>query len=219
MKTRTQILKNLVRTVFGLFVFAIGVALEMQSNIGMAPWETLAVGVSKHLPFSFGTVHVSISLAIVLLDLLMKEKIGWGTVLDALLVGNFADLILKTGLIPLQSHVWSGVLLLVAGMILMAIGQYFYMGAGLGFGPRDTMMVGLGKRFTKIPIGVVQTVILVAVFTVGWLLGAPVGIGTLIAVFGIGTVMQAVFQVLRFEPRNITQTGFIEAIQILLKGE
>ena len=54
MKTRTQILKNLVRTVFGLFVFAIGVALEMQSNIGMAPWETLAVGVSKHLPFSFG---------------------------------------------------------------------------------------------------------------------------------------------------------------------
>ncbi|MBQ1355617.1 MAG: hypothetical protein IIY72_03990, partial [Solobacterium sp.] len=122
MKTRTQILKNLVRTVFGLFVFAIGVALEMQSNIGMAPWETLAVGVSKHLPFSFGTVHVSISLAIVLLDLLMKEKIGWGTVLDALLVGNFADLILKTGLIPLQSHVWSGVLLLVAGMILMAIG-------------------------------------------------------------------------------------------------
>ena len=219
MKTRTQILKNLVRTVFGLFVFAIGVALEMQSNIGMAPWETLAVGVSKHLPFSFGTVHVSISLAIVLLDLLMKEKIGWGTVLDALLVGNFADLILKTGLIPLQSHVWSGVLLLVAGMILMAIGQYFYMGAGLGFGPRDTMMVGLGKRFTKIPIGVVQTVILVAVFTVGWLLGAPVDIGTLIAVFGIGTVMQAVFHVLRFEPRNITQTGFIEAIQILLKGE
>ena len=74
MKTRTQILKNLVRTVFGLFVFAIGVALEMQSNIGMAPWETLAVGVSKHLPFSFGTVHESISLAIVLLDLLMKER-------------------------------------------------------------------------------------------------------------------------------------------------
>ena len=54
---------------------------------------------------------------------------------------------------------------------------------------------------------------------IGWLLGAPVGIGTLIAVFGLGTVMQMVFQVLHFEPRDITQTGFIEAIQILLKGE
>ncbi len=219
MKTRTLILKNLIRTVFGLFVFSIGVALEMQSNIGMAPWETLSVGISKHLPFSFGTVHVTISLAIVLIDLLMKEKIGWGTVLDALLVGNFTDLILKTGLIPLQAHIWSGVLVLVAGMTLMAVGQYFYMGAGLGFGPRDTLMVGLGKRFTKIPIGVVQTVILVAVFTIGWLLGAPVGIGTLIAVFGIGTVMQVVFQILHFEPRDITQTGFVEAIRILLKGE
>ena len=62
-------------------------------------------------------------------------------------------------------------------------------------------------------------VILVAVFTAGWLLGAPVGIGTLITVFGIGTIMQAVFHVLHFEPRDVTQTGFIEAIQILLKGE
>ena len=79
MNARATILKNLLRTVFGLFVFSIGVALEMQSNIGMAPWETLSVGISKHLPFTFGTVHVTISLAIVVIDLLMKEKIGWGT--------------------------------------------------------------------------------------------------------------------------------------------
>ena len=110
--TRSTLVKNLIRTVFGLFIFAAGVALEMQSNIGMAPWETFAVGVANHVPFRFGTVHVTISLIIVVIDLLMKEKIGTGTVLDALLVGNFADLIVRTGLIPLQHSILSGAALL-----------------------------------------------------------------------------------------------------------
>ena len=104
---------------------------------------------------------------------------------------------------------------LLIGMILMALGQYFYMGAGLGFGPRDTMMVGLGKRFRTIPIGAVQTAILVVVLCAGWLLGAPVGIGTLITVFGLGTTMQMVFKVLHFDPRGIEQTGFVEFFRIL----
>ncbi len=213
--TRSTLVKNLIRTVFGLFIFAAGVALEMQSNIGMAPWETFAVGVANHVPFRFGTVHVTISLIIVVIDLLMKEKIGTGTVLDALLVGNFADLIVRTGLIPLQHSILSGAALLIIGMILMAVGQYFYMGAGLGFGPRDTMMVGLGKRFRTIPIGAVQTAILVVVLCAGWLLGAPVGIGTLITVFGLGTTMQMVFKALHFDPRGIEQTGFVEFFRIL----
>lgn len=215
MEERKTLIRNVIRTVFGLFLFAVGVALEMQSNIGMAPWETFAVGIANHVPFRFGTVHVTVSLIIVVIDLLMKEKIGVGTVLDALMVGNCADLIVRSGLIPLQHTLISGAVMLVIGMFLMGLGQYFYMGAGLGFGPRDTMMVGLGKRFRKIPIGAVQTVILVVVLCAGWLLGAPVGAGTLITVFGLGPTMQLVFKVLHFDPRGIEQTGFAEFFRIL----
>ena len=70
-------------------------------------------------------------------------------------------------------------------------------------GPRDSLLVGLGKRMPKVPIGIVEIILWAAVLLMGYLLGGPVGIGTLISTFGAGLVMQLVYNIIRFEPRDL----------------
>jgi uncharacterized membrane protein YczE len=106
--------------------------------------------------------------------------------------------------------VWMGVLLMLVGFVFMAVGMWIYMRAAQGCGPRDALLVGLGKRLPSVPIGAVQIVLWSAVTVVGWLLGGPVGIGTLLSACGAGAVTQVVYQLLRFEPRDIEHRDVVE---------
>lgn len=85
----------------------------------------------------------------------------------------------------------------------MAAGQWIYMSAGLCCGPRDSLLVALGRRLPRLPIGLVANALQALVCAAGWLLGGPVGLGTLLSVFGIGAAMQLVFALVRFEPRQV----------------
>ena len=212
-RTRLAVGRSLLRTVCGLFIFAAGVHLTIQANIGLAPWDALATGISYYTPLTYGTAHMTMSLLFLGADLLLREKIGCGTVLDALLTGNFVDLIAAAKLVPLQSDLLHGVALMIPGLFLMAAGQFFYMSAGQGCGPRDAFVVGLGRRMPRVPIGAVNTVVLCGALLGGWLLKAPIGVGTVLTTFGIGVAMQIVFRLLRFEPRNVTQRGLLETMQ------
>ena len=209
-KRRAKILLKLLKTAFGLAVFAFGVRLTIAANIGLAPWDSFSMGVSYHTPLTYGTAHIVISCAIVAIDLLMREKIGYGTILDAFLVGLFVDLYDRLGIVPAQSGVPLGITVMVAGLFIMSLGQFFYMSAGQCCGPRDAFLVGLGKRLPRVPIGVVNTGILCVVLSGGWLLGAPIGIGTVVSTFGIGVSMQVVFRLLKFEPRSVRHQSLFE---------
>lgn len=214
-ESRTAIFSQLLRVVFGLFICANGTYLIIQANLGLSPWEALSMGISYHTPLSFGTAHTLTALIILLLDVGMREKIGWGTVFDALLVGAFVDLLSATGLLPTQHHLLTGVPMLIAGVFVMALGQFFYMSAGHGCGPRDTFLMAVGRRMSRFPIGAVNVGILALALLGGWILGAPIGVGTVLSTFGLGTAMQIVFHFLHFEPRAVPQRGLLETVQRL----
>ena len=95
----------------------------------------------------------------------------------------------------------SGVALLLLGQLAIAVGSYFYIGAGLCCGPRDALMVALCKRFRFVPVGLIRGTIEGSVLFLGWLLGAKVGVGTLIYVFSISFFLQATFSILKFNVR------------------
>ena len=94
--------------------------------------------------------------------------------------------------------------------------MWIYMKAGQCCGPRDSLLVGIGKRLPRLPIGLVEILLWAAVLLVGWLLGGPVGIGTLISTFGAGAVMQVVYNILHFEPRDIKHRNVIEVTGVLV---
>ena len=182
MQTKVQMIKEILKSAFGLFIFSIGVFLTIQADIGLAPWDCLSMGASYRVGMSYGIVHTIISIVILGIDVLLKEKIGYGTILDALLVGNYVDLIDHFVTLPEFNSIPISCIMVIIGLFIMGYGQYFYMDAAQGCGPRDSLLIALGKRFPKTPIGVVQTVMVGIALLIGWMLGGPVGIGTVISV-------------------------------------
>ena len=101
----------------------------------------------------------------------------------------------------------------------MALGMWIYMSAEQCCGPRDSLLVGLGKRMPKVPIGIVEVILWAVVLLIGWLLGGPVGIGTLLSTFGAGPVMQLVYNLIRFEPRELKHKDVITVLKMLRSQE
>ena len=110
-----------------------------------------------------------------------------------------------------------GIGIMLVGFVFMALGMAVYMKSQQCCGPRDSLLVGLGKRMPKVPIGIVEIMLWAIVLLAGWLLGGPVGIGTVISTFGAGLVMQLVYSVIHFEPRSLHHRGVIEVTKELLR--
>ena len=216
MKKKKLVLLQWLQIVFGLLVFAFGVHLTIFANIGLAPWDCLGMGISCHTPLNYGLSMTVMAVSILLIDLfLLHERIGFGTIIDAVLTGNFVQMYNDLNPFPENRNVWLGIGCMLIGFVFMALGMYIYMKAAQCCGPRDSLLIGLGKRLPRIPIGIVEILLWSVVLLVGWLLGGPVGIGTLISTVGAGAVMQLVYSLLRFEPREIRHRDVLEVVRSL----
>lgn len=216
---RITILKEWGQIIAGLLVFAFGVHLTIYANIGLAPWDCLGMGLSYHTPLNYGLSMTMISIVVVVIDLILKEHIGYGTLIDALATGNFVQMFNVLNPFPENRNLGLGIGIMLIGFVFMAIGMWIYMKAGQCCGPRDSLLVGLGKRLSKLPIGIVEVILWAVVLLFGWLLGGKVGIGTLISTFGAGLVMQLVYTIIHFEPRDINHKGLIEVTKQLINSD
>ena len=212
---RKKIFFQWIRIVAGLIVFSFGVHLTIFANIGLAPWDCLGMGIAKNTPLNYGLSMTCMAVIILGIDLLLKERIGFGTVIDALLTGNFVQMFNDLNPFPKNENIWTGVLLMIVGFVFMAVGMMIYMKGKQCCGPRDALLVGLGKKFPGIPIGIVEIALWTIVLAAGWMLGGPVGIGTIVSTFGAGLVMQAVYHTVHFEPRGVCHRDIIEVIKEL----
>jgi uncharacterized membrane protein YczE len=185
----------------GLFLFSAGIVVLLESRLGLPPWDVLHQGIAKHTPLSFGAATIAVSVVIVLLAWRLGARIGLGTVANAICVGGF--ILLLTALPPVSrlAHDSLGVRigLLIAGLALMGVGSGLYLGAGLGAGPRDSLMV-VGAQRTPFRIGLVRTAIEVAALAGGIALGGTVGVGTVAFVILIGPAIESSFWLLEHSP-------------------
>ena len=211
------ILLNMLLAAFSLFVNGFGIYLTIQANIGAAPWDVLNIGLSKTFGILYGTASIAVSITILIIDILMREPIGIAMIIDSIVVGKSVDFFNYLNIVPKCSSLISGMLLMLVGFFVIAFTQYTYMMASLGCGPRDTLLVGLKKRFKKVPIGVMTIVIFTTVTLVGYLLGGPVGIGTLICAFGLGPIMQLVFDLEGFDATRIEHQRLRDSLKVLFR--
>ncbi len=214
-RTRSEILKNSLLAVAGLLLFGLGVHLTIQANIGAAPWDAFSLGLSSTFGMSFGNAAVLVSFLVVGIDLLLREKIGIGMILDAVIVGKTVDFLNWTGLIPQMHSPIAGAIFMVLGMTVSGFSQAIYMRAALGCGPRDTLLVGLSRRLDRLPIGAVSICIQATVALAGFLLGGPIGIGTLMFVLLQGPVMQFDFHLLGFDAKAVQHQDILESARII----
>jgi uncharacterized membrane protein YczE len=162
-----------------------------------------------------GQVNIAISYIIIAIDLLFKQPIGIGSLLNAFFVGWFTDFWLSLSLFTQPESYLLRLLMLFASMVISAFGSVLYMGASLGCGPRDTMMVMINKKLAKLGYGTVTIMVSAIVTAVAWLLGAPIGIGTLIVFLAGGTIMNLVFKLVKFTPKDVVHENLLDTIKAL----
>jgi uncharacterized membrane protein YczE len=173
--------RRLVQLVIGLCFYGISMALMIRGNLGLAPWDALHIGLTRHIPLSLGWVVVGVSFVVLLLWIPLREMPGLGTVANSITIGTVAELTLQVLATP--GHFGERLAFTVGGILLCGLGSALYIGAQLGRGPRDGLMTGF-HRVTGCSLRLVRTVLEVTVLLVGLLLG---GVG----LFGIGTVLFA----------------------------
>jgi len=193
----------------GIVLYAIGLVLMINADIGLAPWEAFHIGLCQQTGLSFGVVSVTVGFIIMAFTYQLKESIGIGTILSNFLVGPLVDILFVLDWIPKAPNFVVGIFMAVFGMFIVALGTYFYIGSAFGTGPRDGLMVALTREYKK-PVGLMRGSIELTVLVLGWILGANVGIGTLIIGFGFGPIVQTVFTLLKFDVKVINHSYIMQ---------
>ncbi len=211
---------RLVKVFFGLFILALGIVLAYQSNLGLSPWDVLHDGVTNYLPITIGQATIIVGVAILLIDILMKERIGFATFFNMLMVGIFVDLILALGFVPSfrevsgMSNLAPRLFMLLSSPIPTAFGLYFYMSPMLGAGPRDTLMCAVTKR-SRFPVGINRLFIEGFALIFGLILGGSVGIGTVALVLLNGPAMQFLFKIMKFDVKKIQNETIADTLKAM----
>ena len=184
------------RLLAGLVLFGLALALLVHGGLGLDPWTVFSFGVSRHVDLSLGEVTVLSSLVVLLLWVPLRQRPGLGTVANALVVGPVLDL--GVALLPTPDAFALRALFLVLAVVLVAVGTGLYIGVGWGPGPRDGLMTGLVRL--GVPLYLARTLIEGTMLLVGWLLGGPVGLATVVYALAVGPLVARLLPRLTLAP-------------------
>ena len=173
----------------GIVILALGVSLTIKANmIGVGSWDVLHIGLANTLGLTIGSWSIIVGLLILAIDsMFMKRLPKIGTFLDMFLTGIFIDIF--NFLLPSVHGFSAQLIAFCAGLLLLGFGCGMYIVANLGVGPRDTLMLLFTNKLGW-SVGKARTIMEVTVAIVGFFLGGPIGIGTVIMSFGLGPIVQ-----------------------------
>ncbi len=184
----------------GFLLFGIAIDIIVQASTGLDSWDVLQMALTYHAPLTLGESSIVVAFLVILVDIAFREPLGWGTVANMIFIGLWVDAMKPY--VPSIPHLLPVQLLyLLLGTLAMGFATAIYIGVDAGAGPRDTLMLAL-SCVGKISVRVARTCIEITVVAVGWLLGGPAWLGTLIAAIAIGPAVQFGFKVL-----HVHQTG------------
>jgi uncharacterized membrane protein YczE len=179
----------------GFALFGLAIAIFIRANLGTSPWAVFEVALINYLPITPGQATILVGAVVLLLALAMRQQIGWGTIANIICIGLWQDLFLQW--LPAVRDNWIlQVPYLLTGVTMMGAATAIYIGVNAGAGPRDSVMLGLSRN-ARLSVRVARTMIEVVVVVAGWLLGGPLGVGTLIYALTIGPAVQAFFRLFR----------------------
>lgn len=209
-----EYLRRIGLLVGGLLISAVGIQLMLQANIGLEPWSVLQQGISLTFGVTFGMASAIVGAVVILIAVLCGESIGLGTLANIVVCPGFLDILALLGWVPQAKTLAGGVVMLLVGLELLAIGTWMYMLSTLGVGPRDALMVVLARK-THRSVGLCRALTELIVIFVGWRLGGQVGLGTVIAAVGLGSLFNLNFALLHFNAAAQKQENLPETIRRL----
>jgi uncharacterized protein len=182
-----QTLRQILWYYAGIIIMCLGYAMIIKPAVGAGPWDIFHLGIVHQTGIPLGFVVQLIGLAIVLLDLKLRIQPTLGMILNMITVGPIMSTLLA--LLPMPTLLITRWLMLLVGIFLAGLGTAWYVSAGIGSGPRDGLMIGLTQRI-NLPISIIKNGIDVTVALVGWAMGGPLGVGTVVVAIAMGPSVQ-----------------------------
>ncbi|MBR5229709.1 MAG: hypothetical protein IKW01_02540 [Firmicutes bacterium] len=210
-----EYLKRLTICILGLAAFSLGNFFGvLAGSAGTNAWNTLALGISDTSGISFGTSTFLISIAIIIIDIIGKGRLGIGTIFNIFVISALNDVFIKviTFIPPAGSSV-IGAFYTLLGQTIISFATILYLSPALGAGPRDTLMIIIGNKFPAAPIGAVKFGIECGALITGILLGAPFGIGTVLVMVLQASIFQMVCWICHYEPRAIVHENLVDTFR------
>jgi uncharacterized membrane protein YczE len=189
----------------------------LYANLGMSSWGVFQIGLVKVIGLTFGQAAQVVGLGVLLFGWFLGFPPGFGTVMNMFFIGFFIDRVIEWGIVPQFNNIALQLVTLVGGMGMIGIASYFYLSPKLGAGPRDGLMIGLVQKLDR-PVSHVRGGIEVTVTALGYLMGGPVGVGTLITAFSIGYFVQTAFKLGKYD-RNAKHMNLFELAKYLSDRE
>ncbi|MDR7855086.1 hypothetical protein [Tissierella sp.] len=209
-----KVVISFIRLFVGYFVCAIGMVMTINANLGVAPWDVLHQGLGNVTGLTLGKANIMVGLTIIIIDIVLGQNIGWGTIFNMTSIGVFIDILMSNNLIPIFDSFLPSLLMMIIGMIILGYGVFIYIGAGYGAGPRDGLMVAL-TIITKKSVRFVKNSVEILALVVGYFLGGSVGIGTAIMSILGGYFFQFAFKTVNFNVSEVKHRWIKDDIKFI----
>ena len=190
-------IRRLLRLNIGLLIYGLAVSMVVNAKVGIPPWDVFAQGISIQLNTSYGVASIIVSVIVLLFWIPLKVKPGIGSIMNAILIGLWADF--WTQFLPKMDFYWGNLAMFLLGTCTVAFATGLYITSNLGSGPRDGLILGLTKRLGW-KVWQIRTVIEVLVLSIGWVMGGQVREGTVIFAITIGYLMQISLKFFKYKP-------------------
>ena len=185
----------------------------LYADLGMSPWGVFQVGIMNTFGLTFGQASQLVGLGVLIFGWILGFPPGFGTIMNMYFIGYFIDRIIEWKILPEGNTILVQFALLFGGMAMIGVGSYFYLNPKLGAGPRDGLMIGLVQKLDK-PVSHVRGGIEVTVTVLGYLMGGPTGVGTIISAFTVGYFVQLAFKIGKYD-RNAKHMNLYDLVRYL----
>lgn len=191
---------DFLRIQIGFLLYGLAITLMIRGKLGTSAWAVLEVALANKLHITVGTMTVIMGFIVLISAVLMREQMGWGTLGNILSIGPWVDLCMS--IVPeVNNNLLLQISMLLVAIVIMGLASAIYIGVDAGAGPRDSLMLAIHRK-TGVSIRVARAIIEVTVVTIGWLLGGPAGIGTVVHAVLIGPSVQWGFKLFKVQPHK-----------------
>jgi uncharacterized membrane protein YczE len=205
-------LKDSIVIQIGFGLFGLSITGMIRSNLGTGAWVVLEVALAQITHMTPGTLSIIVGSSVLLVALSLREKIGWGTLGNILFIGPWEDLFLRL-IPPINDKFIIQAGMLLGSILIMGIASAIYIGVDSGAGPRDSLMLAVSRK-TGLSIRLARVCIELVVVLIGWILGGPLGMGTVVTALLIGPAVQWGFKLFNVHPHKNLEENSITIEEI-----
>jgi uncharacterized membrane protein YczE len=212
-KRWTILLKKTLSILIGSILFALGVVIMLNANLGMNTWAVLDVGIQNHINLTLGQITQITGFMALGCGWLLGFPPGYATLISIFFMGNAIDQIISIQIVPHPTEITLRLIMVAFSATCFGAGSLLYVKPELGAGPRDSLMMGLIKRF-RMPVAHIRIGLELIVICIGYMLGGPIGIGTLLSAVLVGYAVDVSFRLGGYD-RDAEHMGFMDLYRFL----